>query len=784
MAFADLTQDLPSIEQLPVLLNPIDGQLLQPTSVYDRTGQHVLLTFGPGDSPRRYVPLTDANPQHLPKALADGVVAMADPAFWTHPGYTLNGLDQPEAHPTIAQRLAYDLLLFREAPSFRRALRERLLAAQITNRFGRTQILEWYLNAAHFGRSAYGAAAASELYFGKPVDAMTLSESALLAGVSEAPALNPQDASAVALQHGREVLLLLDELNLADHDEVQAALAEPMNILPAAQTELPVAAAFVNTALAQLETQIPRARLERGGLRIVTTLDYELQQQAACLTEVFASRLGAHPEPAGDCESALRLPALPPETMPDASASTLVLDSSTGQVLAMTGETREGRDTPLVSPHEPGSLLDAFVYLTGFTTGMGPGSPVWDVPPAGASAAEGLFEGPMRLRLALGSDVAAPVASVLQQVGEENAARTIRSFGLSPDEALSSLEVAGAFGALGTQGVYFGQTDGEHFTPVTVLRVEALDGAALVDWSVPEARSVVSQGLAYLITDALKDESARERALGRPNATEIGRPAAVKLGLSEDGTGAWAVGYTPMRVVVAWTGSRTTGLTRRVPAALYAGLMQHVSRELPADDWTMPPDVVQLTVCDPSGLLPTADCPQLVSEVFLLGSQPHQADTLYRKFVINRETGYLATVFTPPELVEERVYLMVPAEAAAWAVAEGLPLPPDAYDAIHAPDLDPDINIASPALFDQVDGTVRISGSAAGADFVAYRILAGAGINPEEWIEVASSETPVTNGLLGQWDTTGLNGLYTLQLAVTRTDDRLDTAVTQVTITE
>jgi membrane peptidoglycan carboxypeptidase len=452
-------------------------------------------------------------------------------------------------------------------------------------------------------------------------------------------------------------------------------------------------------------------------------------------------------------------------------------------VLALAGETRDGDETPLSSPHPPGSLLDAFVYLTGFTTGMGPASLVWDVPPASdAPAAPGLYHGPMRLRTALSSDLPAPAAMVHTQVGAENAARTLRSFGLDPDGDLTSLQLAGAFGALGTQGVYFGQQNGDSFTPVTVLRVEALDGSVLLDWSIPQATPVVSAGLAYLMTDALSDEAARELALGRPNPTEIGRPAGVKLGLSADGRDAWTVGYTPQRVVVAWTHSRSSALARRVPAVLYAGLMQYVSRPLPADGWAAPADVATMTVCDPSGMLPTRDCPQLVSEVFLSGSEPSQADTLYRTFLINRETGYLATVFTPPALVEERVFLMVPPEAAQWALNEGLPLPPNAYDAIQAPTIDPDVNIASPALFDEVRGTVRISGTASGADFVAYRILAGEGINPQEWVEVTRSDMPVTNGVLGEWDTTGLSGLYALQLAVTRTDDRLDSAVTQVTV--
>ena len=193
-AYINLTRSLPPVELLPALLNPPDGLLLQPTRIYDRTGQNLLFTFSTDDSTRRYIPLSEATPQHLSKFLGDAVIARMDPDFWNHPGYSLATLTDPEAHPTLAQRLVYDLLLFDEPPTIRRALRERILAAQITARYGRTQVLEWYLNSTSFGRYAFGAESAAQLYFGKPASQLTTAEAAILAGVSESPSLNPHDA--------------------------------------------------------------------------------------------------------------------------------------------------------------------------------------------------------------------------------------------------------------------------------------------------------------------------------------------------------------------------------------------------------------------------------------------------------------------------------------------------------------------------------------------------------------------------------------------------------------
>jgi membrane carboxypeptidase/penicillin-binding protein len=154
LAYANLTHDLPNIEYLPVLLNPPDGLLLQPTRLYDRTGEHLLQSLAPTDGVRRYLPLNQQSPQHLPQELAEALVVLSDPAFWSHGGYSLDDWLDPTVQPTLAQKLVSDLLLYEEAPSVRRALRERMLAAQATRQYGRTQILEWTLNYADYGNQA------------------------------------------------------------------------------------------------------------------------------------------------------------------------------------------------------------------------------------------------------------------------------------------------------------------------------------------------------------------------------------------------------------------------------------------------------------------------------------------------------------------------------------------------------------------------------------------------------------------------------------------------------
>ncbi|HNQ93036.1 MAG TPA: transglycosylase domain-containing protein [Anaerolineales bacterium] len=781
-AYVNLTRDLPSIQTLPILLNPPNGLLLQPTKIYDRTREHVLFTFAPDDSPRRYIPLSDTNPQHLSQSLADAVIATFDPTFYDHSGYSLNSITNYELHDTLAQKLVSDLLLFNEPPSFRRALRERILAAQVTSQFGRAQILEWYLNSAHFGRYAFGAESAAQLYFGKSATQLTTAESAILAAVSDSPSLNPHDAPQIALERGRETIRKMSALGFLSDEATANALGESPLFQPPPPSDVHFAAAFVNLLLAQLDSQFPRARIERGGLTIISTLDFNVQEQSSCVTAFYAARLAGLRDPSIQCDSLRFLSALPPSiTIPDSSASAIITDPATGQVLAAVGETFEGRETPLIGAHRPGSALDAFVYLTGFTRGLSPASLVWDIPgKTDIQNFDGAYHGPIRLRTALVNDYPAPAAQVMSQMGIENVDSIMSSFGVAHNVDLSLLNAASAYGVFAERGVHFGQSINDKFTSVTILKVEGYDDSVWLDWTTPQAKPVVTPALAYLLNHSLSDESAR---VDNSSAFNVGRPAAVMLGQTADSLDAWTIGYSPLRVVAVWAGSReSNNLSPRISSVLWNALMQIASQNLSAEDWSLPEGVSVINVCDPSGMLPTSECPNVVNEVFLQGNEPVQADNMYRKYAINRETGLLATVFTLPQLIEERVYLVVPSDARSWAESAGVAIPPSAYDVIQAPPTNPDVNITFPELFAEVGGVVQVNGTAAGADFASYRVLIGQGLNPQEWIQIGEGNVPVTNGLLAEWNTEGLSGLYAVQLQVVRTDQRVDSAVVQVTV--
>lgn len=784
VAYADLTRDLPNVQVLPVLLNPPDGLLLQPTRLYDRTGTHLLQTLAPTNDPRRYLPLNPDSPQHLPPALGDALVVLGDPSFWVHSGFSLKGWREPSQHPTLAQGLVSDLLLYSEAPSLRRALRERILAAQVTRQFGRAQILEWILNSADFGNRAFGAEAAAQLYLGKSASELTLGESALLAATARAPALNPIDAPVQALERRNATIELLQAYGRISDADAAAALAEPAPSPRALPTSgVGSAPAFLRLVLSQLDQQFPRASIERGGLRITTTLDYDLQLQAACTALTFAARLEGAADPSAPCTGADRLPPLPPDVrVSSPSTSAVILDPLSGQVLAAVGETLGDLETPLLGAHDPGSLLYPFVYLTSFTRGFSPASMVWDIPPAGAAPVPGArYLGPIRMRLALASDLDAPAQALASQLGSDAIQGTESSFGLRP-EGSTVLDAAAAYGILAANGIRYGAPG-----PTTILKVEGLDHKVWADLQSPQAQPVLDTALAYLMNNVLSDETARQPLLGTLDPLDIERPAGAKLGRTSTGTEAWAVGYTPSRVTAVWVGGRpddsTLGRSPQIAAALWNGLMRLATQDLPADGWLVPAGISAVDVCDPSGMLPTRDCPSVVNEIFLSGNEPVQSDTLFRKVAVNRDTGLLATVFTPAQLVEERVFMQLPEAALEWAKSANIAIAPTTYDAIQAAPVNPDLHISSPSMFDVVNGKVEIRGTAFGADFERYRVLVGRGLNPQEWTTVGTeSIDPVQNGLLATWDTAGLSGLYAIQLQVIRSDQRVDSAVTQVTV--
>jgi membrane peptidoglycan carboxypeptidase len=816
IAYAQLTDKLPSLDLIPALLDEHKGLLLTPTRLYDNSGQHILYEIENPGIKRRYIPVNPDAAEHISAQLIQATIALEDPGFWDEPGFSFKNLTSSKP-VTLAERLVDELLLANEPQGITRAIRLHILSAQLVARYSRTQILEWYLNSASYGHMAYGTESAAQLYFGKPTSQINLAEAAMLVAVQEAPALNPLDAPIAARERQQDVLDRLLEAGAISQADFKAAQSYKLKLQPVKTAPIQTATAFTHLVLDQLGEQFGQDRLARGGLRVITTLDYDLQQELTCSARTQLKRLqGKSSEvtlPGGKpCEAARLLPTLPSDNTPlpaSLLASALILDPKNGQVLAMLGDSDTSKEKTGSIKHQPGSLLTPFVAVAGFARGLSPASLVWDIPsslPEGLQEhpnPDGKFHGPERLRIAIANDYLAPISQILEQVGVMNVWRLAEPMGLTslsaadkPQELLydggntSLLQIAQAYSTFDNLGEQTGfkSQETENLSPATVISVEDLNGRKLLENGQPEKQAVLSQQLAYLVHHVLRDETARWPSLGYPNTLEIGRPSAAKIGEVEGKQEVWAVGYTPQRLAVFWLGlpdnsDETLTIDPKAAAGAWHALMQYANRDLSAEDWTAPAGITTVDVCDPSGMLPTQDCPTVVSEVFLNGNEPTRPDTLYRVFQINRETGKLATVFTPLSMIEERNFMVVPPEAQAWAHSAGLAVAPTDYDAIQPPQSQPDVQITDPPLFGYVHGKVALQGTAAGDNFKSFRVQVGEGLNPRNWLQVGNeSSQPVKDGLLATWDTQGLDGLYAIRLFVVRENQQIDNATIQVTV--
>ncbi len=803
LSYAQLTADLPSIAALPELLGK-NGLLREATELYDRSGETLLVQLkNPNTTSAEYLFL-----ELIPQEVIDAALAVRDPDFWTHPGYQINA-----EKPTLAEQLVEELLLWQESEGLQRTWRTRILAAQITKEYGRETVLEWYLNNADYGQLAFGVDEASWVYFGKPVEEVSLAEAALLAAAVDAPSLNPIDTPQIATERQGKVLQSMLAQGMLSDAEAFAANQEPILLQTSALPLTEVAPDFTDQALEILYTEIGQARVQRGGYRVRTSVDLETQQQAACTLDVQMARLeGSLPlDSLGSrsCSAASLLPRLSRENVlgnTGGGGGVVVLSPETGEVFALAGDA----DTP----HQAGTILSPFIYLTAFTRGLSPASLVWDIPaslPAGLEEFGNLdntFHGPMRIRTAFTHDYIVPILSTLQQIGAANAWRASVQSGLDSlsqgstedDYALltdsgqvSLMELTHAFGMFANQGSLIGSTasnDGS-FWPILIL--EVVDGSGQV-WPVqqPENRVVTTPQLAYLITNMLSDEGAWQDTLGNPNPFQISRPAAVKMGQGLTEASTWTAGFSPDYVVGVWMGfpegdgaSEGGGqLAPVVSAGIWNALMKTIHMDKELASFSEPIGITHQVVCDPSGLLPTEECPDTVSEVFITGNEPLYADNLYRTFLVNTQTGRLATIYTPTEFLEEKVYLVVPPEAQEWALAEGLEIPPDTYDVIFNPvTTNENIQLTSPEIFSYVSGEVEIEGSARGDNFAFYRLQIGEGLNPRQWLQIGEDETaPVEGDALGTWDTSSLEGLYAIRLQVVGEDQSVETVAIQVTV--
>ncbi|MGB8648240.1 MAG: penicillin-binding protein 1C [Anaerolineae bacterium] len=696
-AYVGLFGDLPPSDALITRASP------DTTKILDRNGRLLYEILDPRAGRRTRVPLSE-----IPLHLQHAVVATEDGNFYQHPGVDITGIvrsavqDIQAGHivaggSTITQQLARDLLLSKEeseSRSFTRKVREAVLAVRLTQAYSKDTILEMYLNESYFGQLSYGVEAASRAYFGKPARDLDLAESALLAGLIQSPwAYDPLSHPDAARGRQKVVLDLMVKRGYITTEQAQTALAEVLHFIPAnSDVAAPLYAPhFVAYVRDLLESEYGAETVNHGGLTVITTLDLDLQNRAQSIIKQNLDELVRQHQEAN----------APDYNLHDAALVAIRPDS--GEILAMVGSADyfdariDGAVNVALANRQPGSSIKPITYATAFARDLTPASVMSDVPTSFTTKENAPYEpqnydqtwhGPISLRTALATSSNLVAVKVLEHVGLDAMVATARSLGISTFNDTERFGLALTLGGgevklIELTAAYAAfANNGQRVEPIAILSVNGIQNSR--PEGVPLGQTeiqAVSPQVAYLITNILSDDRARIPAFGEDSVLNLSRPAAAKTGTTTDFRDNWTVGYTPDIAVGVWAGNadnepmyKITGITGAAP--IWHDFMEEALRGKPVRDFVRPSGIVNVEVCETSGLLPTEYCPRQRAEVFIAGTEPRQVDDTYRPVEIDSATGQLWTEGCQGQPVE-RVYRLFSSEAQDWARVQGFPEPPD-----------------------------------------------------------------------------------------------------------
>jgi len=820
-----LAATLPSVEDLQS-----HAAQFETTRILDRDGHLLYEILDPQAGRRTHTPLQEISPY-----LLAAVIATEDSQFYSHPGFDLLAIGRaiwqnvgtggggPGAS-TITQQIARNLLFTPEEAAQRSALRkirEILLAAEITRRYSKDEILELYLNQVYFGNLAYGIEAAAETYFGVTADRLTLGQASFLAGLIQAPSVYDVYTNREAtLDRQRTILGLMaitsDEQGCifvsnapepicVSPESAGAAAAETTNFVfpePDINLRYPHWVQFIRE---QLEQLYDPQTIYRSGFTVHTTLDPEIQDLAQEAVRTHVAELAEHRASNG---------------------ALIALQPSSGEILAMVGsadffnEDIDGQVNMALAPRQPGSSIKPLTYAAAFEKGWTPATLLWDVrsefPPSGDPNDprepykpvnyDGRFHGPVTVRTALGSSYNIPAVKTLQFVGiyddpatpqEEGLLAFARRLGITTldrdDYGLALTLGGGDVSLLELTGAYsVFANGGRRLPPVAITRIEASNGDVVYEYQTPEAQPIVRPDHAYLITSILADNNARTPSFGANSILRLPFEAAVKTGTTNDFRDNWTLGFTPDLAVGVWIGNADYTPMEDISGVAGAGPIwsQVMQAAMPLvaiggpSGFVRPESVVERVICSESGAEPSEWCPSQRVEFFALDQPPLPKEKdLWQKPWIDSFSLLLASAACPDHAVEQlgldvvdpwaRKWLTEDDQGKQWAEDHGfkdqrvLFVP---HDVCTEDTPQPVVGFTDPSEGAVITGgPVALFGRAAApSDFQDWVLEVGLGNDPNSWPDIAHSATPLEQpGRLLDWDPTGLpNGPVTLRLTV------------------
>jgi len=595
LVFIYYAKDLPRPEVFT------EQSLALPTKIYDREGKTLLYQIY--DEEKRTVVPLDQVPDHLKQA----VISAEDANFYHHFGLDVKGIlrsiinDLKIGQPvyggsTISQQLIRSTFLTPDK-TLQRKVKEVILTLELERRYSKDQILGFYLNQVPFGSNAYGVEAASQTLFEKPVAQTSLAEAALLASLIQAPSrLSPYGSNINDLYARKNyVLNRMAQEGYISREQADEAKKEVLRFADIGQSIK--APHFVLYIKKYLEEKYSDSFLKEKGLKVYTTLDWNLQQEAEKIVQdgVKSNQsYNAH------------------------NASLVALNPQTGEILALVGsadwyatsslpEGCAGQeclfdpkfDIATLGERQPGSAFKPFAYAEAFKKGLTPDMIFWDVktefnPNCAPTATQekdrygldcyhpadydGRFRGPITLRSALAQSINVPAVKVLYLAGVKNTIDTAKSFGISTlNQPLSwyglSLVLGGGevklLDMVASYSVF--ANNGLKSPPVAILKIEDSEGN-IIEENKKIPQRVLETNVASMINGILSDNEARSPIFGRNSLLNIpGQQVAVKTGTTQDFKDGWIIGYTPNLAVGVWVGNNNGALMAKEPGVVLAG---------------------------------------------------------------------------------------------------------------------------------------------------------------------------------------------------------------------